>query len=60
MEEKVISFTWNILQLQRGEMPITSDILSIWKKKGRALKTKQMELAVQLLASCQPQTVQIR
>ncbi|XP_068737972.1 TNF receptor-associated factor 5-like [Montipora capricornis] len=54
-EDKVISFTWNIpgfLKLQGGEMPITSDILSMGKKKWRVLITKKMELAVQLLASC--------
>ena len=58
-----MSFTWNIpgfLQLQGGEMPITSDILSMGKKKWKVLITKKMELAVQLLASFQPQTVQIR
>lgn len=41
-------------------MPITSDILSMGKKKWKVLITKKMELAVQLLASFQPQTVQIR
>ncbi|XP_068757571.1 TNF receptor-associated factor 3-like [Montipora capricornis] len=48
------------LQLQGGEMPITSDIFSMGKKRWRVVITKKMELAVQLLASCQPQTVQIR